>query len=84
MTNATVAQTSPLDKIFRRVDQIKERPGVAVVQIDVRTREIVENKNLLNRILRSPTVIYELDLDTPVEIYDAVETMRIFGTQRRG
>ncbi len=81
MTNDIGPKDSPLDQIFRKVDQARERPGHAIVRIDARTREIVSGNALMRRMLGTAIETYELKLDTPVEIYDAVETMRIFGTQ---
>ncbi len=81
MTTETRPVASPLDQIFKKVDQVRERPGHAIVRIDARTREIVSGKAVVRRMLGGSIETYELKLDTPVEIYDAVETMRIFGTQ---
>lgn len=81
MTTDSGSFASPLDQIFKMVDQALERPGYAIVRIDAKTREIVSGKSLFRRVLGGPIETYELKLDTPIEIYDAVETMRIFGTQ---
>ncbi len=81
MTTETRPVDSPLDQIFKKVDQARERPGYAIVRIDARTREIVSGKSVVRRILGGSIETYELKLDTPVEIYDSVETIRIFGTQ---
>lgn len=81
MSTESSSFASPLDQIFKKVEQARERPGYAIVRIDARSREIVSGKTLMRRVFGGAIETYEIKLDTVVEIYDAVETMRIFGTQ---
>ncbi|MDR3376704.1 MAG: hypothetical protein P4L98_23540 [Ancalomicrobiaceae bacterium] len=83
MPSPSTPLVSPLESIFRKVSKERERQGYAYVRVDRATNEIVTDSSVLKWILARTIDIYEVRLDHRVEIYDAVETVRIFATQEK-
>ncbi|GGF75261.1 hypothetical protein GCM10007301_38930 [Azorhizobium oxalatiphilum] len=81
MTSKPIAFSHPIDEILLPAKAIISRAGSSFVHIDARTGEVVPKRGLKD-LLRT-LKLYELKTDLTVEIYDQLNTMRIFSTTER-